>query len=109
MDKAQWAKSSNGPDWTDVEMGLRALDAVFGGRTTVTISPEGISSSGGLIIQIATLFENVPGGLEPTLIVSESKWPCKQCATFPGHVLGGIYKQDFNIGEAHQQSRLWPE
>jgi hypothetical protein len=107
MEKTQWAKSSNGPDWTDVEIALRAVDGLHGGITCVTLSCDGIGSTGGLIIHMISTFPAVPGSDGSPDVVSISRWPCKDCATLEGHVLGGIYRHDFNISEAYMQESLW--
>jgi hypothetical protein len=104
--KKGWEKSTNGPDWTDVEMAIRAVDGVHLGQTTVTISPLGIGSSGGMTLEIVTRWPNVPGAEGISEVSSRSSWPCPDCTTLAGHILGGLYRHDFNIGEAYVQARL---
>lgn len=107
MKKEQWAKSADGPDWTDLEITLRALDGLHGARTTVTVSPDGIGSSGGLLVDICTKFDVLPGGADPPMVHSVSRWPCKDCTTMEAHLLGGLYQHDFNISEVYMQQSLW--
>lgn len=102
----QCAKSTNGPDWTDVEMAIRAIDGVHLGKTTVTISPEGIGSTGGLLIDLRTVWPVLDGSHELREVVSSSRYPCKDCSSLEAHLLGGIYRHDFSIGEAYQQRFL---
>lgn len=104
--KKGWEKSTNGPDWMDVESALRAIDGIHSGVTTVTISTLGTGSSGGLQLEIITRWPNVPGAEGVSEVSSKSSWPCSECSTLVGHLMGGIYRHDFNIGEAYVQKRL---
>lgn len=103
MRKTQWAKSGNGPDWTDIEAALRAIDGIHLGKTGVLISPQGTGGTGGLALVIMTKWERLPGSTELDTVESLSSWPCAEGCTLEGHILGGIYKHDFAIGEAYQQ------
>lgn len=103
MKKKQWASGGSSPDWTDIEVGLRALDGVHGGKTGILISALGTGATGGLMVEIITSFDVVPGGSSIDTVTSQSEWPCKDCASLEGHLLGGLYAHDFAIGEAYQQ------
>lgn len=98
--------STPGPDWTDVEAALRAIDGIHLGKTGVLISAEGIGGSGGLRIDIVTSFGAPVGTMAVDSVVSSSLWPCKDCTTLSAHVLGGLYAHDYAIGQAHEQKRL---
>lgn len=104
--KKGWEKSTNGPDWMDVEAAIRAIDSVHLGQTTVTISALGIGATGGLSIEILTRWPTLPGADGVTEVSSRSSWPCTECATLAAHLLGGVYRHDFNIGEAYVNARL---
>lgn len=102
------AKFTNGPDWTDVEIYLRALDALHGGVTVVAFSAEGIGSTGGLHITIMSTFDALPGSDQARVVETQNKWPCKDCPSIPEHVYNGLYVHDYAIGLAYQQQK-WPE
>jgi hypothetical protein len=101
-------KFTNGPDWTDVEIYLRALDELHGGVTMVTICAAGTGSTGGFSIVITSTFAVVPGSEASPLIESKSEWPCKKCPSLAEHVYDGLYIHDYAIGQAYQQHK-WPE
>jgi len=103
-----WEKHGNGPDWMDIEAALRAIDHTHLGKTGVLISPAGTGATGGLHLVLCTTWDVVPDGHSIACVESESSWPCPEGCTLPGHILAGIYKHDFAIGEAYQQ-RFLPE
>lgn len=101
--KDGWEKSSSGPDWVDVEMAIRALDAIHSGKTGVLISPRGIGGSGGLHIVITTCWENVPGSAAIEGVDTVGHWPNSGGGTLAAYILGGLYRHDFAVGQAYQQ------
>lgn len=106
MRKALWQKSSSGPDWTDVETLIRAVDQGHGGKTGVLISAVGRGASGGLEVMIVTTFDALPGSEQISGVESRSEWPCKDCATLETHIFRGLYQHDYRISEAYRQEIL---
>lgn len=99
-------KFTKGLDWTDVEMTLRAVDGAHAGRTKVTISAGGIGATGGLVVEIVTAFDALPGSDQVREIRQSTAWPCADCAALPAHVWSGLLVQDFKISEYYQQLHL---
>jgi hypothetical protein len=100
-------KFMNGPDWTDVEMMLRALSSLHSGRAGVTILPLGIGSSGGLSVSCSMIFDVLPGSQVPPVVSTESTWPCNSHATLASHVFAGLHTLDFDISKVYNQEGLW--
>jgi len=103
MGSKSWAKSGNTPDWVDVMAAIRAIDGLHLGVTMVTILPVGTGSSGGMRVAISTSWESAPGTVEMPCVLSERVCEDFRNDALPAFILGGIYSQDFAIGEAYQQ------
>jgi len=100
-------KFTNGPDWTDVEIYLRALDVLHGVRTTVTISADGIGGTGGLRVVISSTLPRIEETGAELVVETGRSWPCKSCGGLSEHVYNGLYIHDYAIGEGYQQQK-WP-
>lgn len=100
-------KSTNGPDWTDVEMMMRAMGSLHSGRVGLTILPLGIGSSGGLSIACSMMFDVLPGSSLPAVVSTESTWPCNSHADLVAHVFGGLHRLDFEISKVYSNEVLW--
>jgi hypothetical protein len=100
-------KFSSGPDWTDVEMMLRALSALHSGHAGVTILPLGIGSTGGLSVSCSMMFDVLPGSSLPEHVSTESTWPCNSHASLAQHVFAGLHELDFEISKVYNQESLW--
>lgn len=100
-------KSTNGPDWTDVEMMLRSLAALHSGHAGFTVLPRGTGSTGGLSVACSMMFDVLPGSSLPELVSTESSWPCSSHATLSAHVFAGLHKLDFEISKVYKQEELW--
>jgi hypothetical protein len=107
MKKAQWAKSTNGPDWTDVEMMLRAMSSLHSGEVGVTVLPRGIGSNGGLSVATSIMFHTLPGSSLPPQVMVAKDWPCTQHADLCGHVFALLHELDFEISKVYNQESLW--
>ena len=99
-------KFTAGPDWIDVEMTMRALDALHGGKTRLIVSPEGIGSSGGLRVLAEMEFAVLPGSDLPKVISAGKRWPCGSCRDLPAHCWNGLIQLDYLISQAYEQKEL---
>lgn len=97
----------SGPDWTDVEMMLRAMSALHSGDVGLTVLPAGIGSSGGLSVAAMIMFDVLPGSSIPKSVEVIKPWPCLQHGTFPGHCFALLHELDFKIGQTYKQESLW--
>lgn len=97
MRKSQWAKSGNGPDWTDIEVALRAVGTCTPGIVSLTVFPRGAGVNGGLTLALAwsPSLASVDG--EQAIVLSESVWPCPEGCTLEGHVFAGIHGLDAKL------------
>lgn len=100
-------KSTNGPDWTDIETLIRAIGGLHSGKVGVTILPRGIGSTGGLSIGCSMMFDVLPGSSLPPGITVTKDWPCKQHADLESCVFAGLYALDFEISKVYQNEALW--
>jgi len=100
-------KSTNGPDWTDVEMMLRSLSALHSGHAGFTVLPAGIGATGGLSVACSMMFDLLPGSSLPEIVSTESKWPCVDHADLAAHVFAGLHVLDFEISKVYKNESLW--
>jgi hypothetical protein len=105
--KKVWAKSTNGPDVTDVESLMRAIGGLHSAHVAVTLSPSGIGSTGGVKLLLTASFDVLPGSSVARMIQAESEWPCAEGHDIWAHIFEGLYQLDFQIGEAYQNEALW--
>lgn len=105
--KEQWAKSTNGPDWTDVEMMMRALEGLHSGHVAVIVSPAGTGSTGGVDIAASMLFEVLPGSSLPEGVGVHTQWPSNGNATLVGACFRLLHELDFQISKVYKNESLW--
>lgn len=102
-----WAKSSNGPDWVDIESLMRAIGVLHSGNVNVRLLPDGIGSSGGMKVSAAIRFDVLPGSSVPPVVFVEDVFPSANCATIEGCVFGLLYRLDFAISQVYKNEKLW--
>jgi hypothetical protein len=100
-------KSTNGPDWTDVEAMMRAMGSLHSGKVGLTILPRGTGSSGGLSVSCSIMLDVLPGSSLPPLISVENVWPCNSHLSLEGHCFAGLHTLDFEISKVYNQETLW--
>jgi hypothetical protein len=105
--KAGWEKSTNGPDWIDVEMLMRALEGLHSAAVAVIISPDGTGSSGGVSVVASALFSVLPGSALPASVQAHSTWPNNTHSTLTGHVFAVLHELDYRIGQTYKNEVLW--
>jgi hypothetical protein len=101
--------SSNGPDWIDCEMMMRAMSAVHSGHVELLMQPNGNGLNGGVSITLTMHFDVLPGSSLPAAVVCESKYPCGECGSLMAHIFSGLYALDKKIGELYENSELWKD
>lgn len=82
------------------------MDALHGGLTLLRVQCDGIGPNGGLVIEISTTFDVVPGSVEGGPVVSRSHWPCKDCRTVEAHIFTGLVKHDYSLSKEWDQKEL---
>jgi hypothetical protein len=105
--KVGWEKSSNGPDWIDVEMLMRAIATLHSGEVALIVSPAGNGFGTGVDVAASVLFNVLPGSSLPEGVQVHEEWPCSTHATLVAHVFSLLYQLDYKIGETYKQESLW--
>lgn len=106
-DKRQWAKSTNGPDWTDICTLMRAIGALHSGVVSVQCSPDGIGSDTGLVLRAVIRLDVLPGSSLPKKVDVQEVWPNRESATVEGAVFRLLYTLDFEISKVYKNEALW--
>jgi hypothetical protein len=107
MKRKLWEKSTNGPDWTDIEAMMRAMSALHSGTVGLTLFPRGTGSTGGLSVGASIMFDVLPGSALPAAVSTVKDWPCSAHSTFDGHCFALLHELDFLIAQTYEQSSLW--
>ena len=100
-------KSTSGPDWTDVEMMMRAMSSLHSGAVGLTFLPRGIGANGGLGVGASIMFDVLPGSSIPESVNLIKDWPCTQHADLAGHCFALLHELDFKISQTYEQAILW--
>jgi hypothetical protein len=106
-DKRKWAKSTNGPDETDLEALMRAIGVMHSARVAFTVQPLGTGLNGGVSILVTASFDLLPGSSLPPIVDVESKWPNSIGREFLGEIFQLLYQLDFRISEVYKNEELW--
>jgi len=105
--KAGWEKPTNGPDWVDVEMLMRALEGLHSGHVAVIVSPDGIGATGGVDVAVSMLFDVLPGSQLPPSVQLSKGWPCVTHKTLAAHAFSLLHELDYAISKVYQNEALW--
>lgn len=105
--KSVWAVSSNGPDWTDVEMLMRAISGLHSGTVGLIVLPRGIGASGGLSTEACMTFDVLPGSSIPSEVTVRGDWPCNTHRELAAHMFALLHDLDHEISKVYQNKALW--
>lgn len=105
--KRGWEKSTNGPDWTDVEMLMRAIEGLHSARVAVVFSPAGTGATGGLDVAASCLFDVLPGSSLPESVGVNKGWPCNTHKTLSAHAFATLHELDYAISRVYTNEKLW--
>jgi hypothetical protein len=103
----RWAKSTNGPDWIDVEKFLRELSTLHSGEAGLTVLPLGIGANGGLSVAATMFFRVLPGSSIPPAVSVIKHWPCTAHSEFVGHCYALLIDLDWEISKVYKNEDLW--
>jgi hypothetical protein len=104
--KRQWAQSTNGPDWTDIEAMMRALESVHTGEVVLTVSTVGIGATGGMALSAHHVLATLGEDATHTGCGVDTLWPNRQHTTLEAAVYELLYRLDFAIGDHYQQEKI---
>jgi len=102
-------KSTNGPDWTDVEMMMRAMSSLHSGKVGLTLLPRGIGATGGISVAASIMFDVLPGSSIAPCVSSIKDWPCNQHNDLASHCFALLHELDYKIGQMYEQRQLWED
>jgi len=102
-------KSLNGPDWTDVEMMLRAMSSLHSASVGITLLPRGIGATGGLSVGVNCIFDVLPGSSIEKCVNVTKDWPCNQHADLASHCFAVLHELDYLVGKMYNQASLWED
>lgn len=105
--KAGWEKSTNGPDWIDVEMMMRAMEGLHSAHVALIVSPFGTGSTGGVDVAASAMFDVLPGSSLPASVLVRKNWPCSSHATLAAHCFTALHELDYRIGQTYKNEELW--
>lgn len=105
--KVGWEEPSTGPDWTDVEMLMRAIEGLHSAHVAVIVSPDGIGSSGGVDVAASAIFDVLAGSQLPATVVARKGWPCSTHKTLAAHAFSLLHELDYEISRVYQNEELW--
>lgn len=105
--KEGWEKSTNGPDWMDVEGLMRAIGTLHSGNVAVIVTPCGTGSTGGVDVAASILFDVLPGSSLPESVIARADWPCDKHTTLAAHAFSLLYDLDHRISLVYKQESLW--
>jgi len=106
MGKSEWAKSTNGPDWTDVAMMMNAIGTLHTCRVTLVTTAPTAGHNGGIHTSVVAQFDTLPNSDLPKQVTIEIDWPSARSATYVGMVYAAVFALDYQIGQAYEQMMI---
>lgn len=89
--------STNGPDWTDVAMLVRAMESYHGASLSLVMLSDGSSASSTLRINVVLSRPALPGTQAPAVGLT-TVWPNRQNRTMEGCVFRLLHELDAKAG-----------
>jgi len=105
--RKQWAKSTNGPDWTDLRAMMVAIGGLHSAQLELIVSPLGIGSTGCVTVKALAHFDLLPGSSLPEIVQTAATWPNANSATLTDLAYNLLWQLDFEIGKVYSQESLW--
>lgn len=94
-----WQLSSDGPDWTDVMILMKAIERLHGVLVTVTIGATVFEDGAGLLTIAALKVERDASVLGSPIAALSGDWPCKEHHNLCHCVFAGLYALDGQLGK----------
>jgi len=102
----QWAKSSNGPDWTDVLMTMTAIEELNTCRVGLTVTPASHGHNGGGKCVAWADFDTLPGSDFPKRVEVSFTWPSGRGLGLVGAAYRALIELDYKVGSSYRQKKL---
>lgn len=93
----KYAKYGPGP--TDVEVMMRAIEQLGRGQVQLTVTPAGISATGGLSTVLSFTRATAAGGAQQEEVLVIHRWPCEQHSDFWSCIYEGLWQLDHRIAQ----------
>jgi len=106
MRSKQWAKSTNGPDWTDVMMTMNVLEQTHDCRVGATVIPGGLAHNGGGKVTVWADFDVLPDSEVPSRVEIAFNWPSGRGLGLVGALYRALIELDYKVGGEYRQSKL---
>ena len=104
--KKEWARSSNGPDWTDVLMTMSALEGIHECRAGLTVIPATTGHNGGGKCEVWADFAILPGSNLPRRVSVEFTWPSGRGLGLVGSAYRALLELDYKICGNYRQTKI---
>ena len=99
-------KSTNGPDWTDVLMTIRAIEVTHECRVEVVITTASNGHNGGGRVEVRAVFDTLPGSASAARVWVEFHWPSGRGLGLVGSVYRALLELDYKISHEYRQGDL---
>lgn len=106
MRKAEWVRSSSGPDVMDVSACAAAIQSLHKVDVSLLMSPDGDFGEGGLsVVAVAVARETTSLG-RPRSVSRKRHYPSNDAATLEGLLFRLLHELDNDCGSMWQQESL---
>lgn len=104
MPAKRWDASSNGPDWMDVFMMMKAIEAMHGVVVTVGLAASLHDGAGGFSTIAAMQVDREASVLGSPIVALSAEYPCGTHRDLVHCVFAGLYQLDEELGR-----KLWEQ
>lgn len=104
MGATSWEKSSNGPDWTDVLITMRAIEDCHNVSVSFTLVPGVFAGPAGMLTLAARPVSRDASVLGSVILAISGEWPCKDHKDLVACVYAGLLTIDHGLG-----SKVWEQ
>ena len=93
----RWGESTNGPDWTDIAVGMAAVQDLYKVNLALVILADGSPVGVPLVIGMSAQWPQLSLWDDLAMCAAHAEWPNKTQATMEGTVFGVLYKLEEEI------------
>jgi hypothetical protein len=97
MGATSWEKSSNGPDWTDVLITMKAIEDLHSVSVTFTLVPGVFAGPAGMLTIAARSVSTDASLLGSYVAAISGEWPCERHDDLAACAYAGLISLDFDL------------